>query len=45
VYLGKSNSFMNGAAFFLAVNFIVALSFSAVFFVVAPRSRSRIAAL
>jgi diguanylate cyclase (GGDEF)-like protein len=41
----KSNDLMNGAAFFLTVNFIVALSFSAVFLVVAPRSRSRIAAI
>lgn len=36
---------MNGAAFFLAVNFIIAISFAAVFAVVATRSRSRIAAL
>ena len=36
---------MNGAVFFLAVNFIVALCFSAVFGVVATRSRSRTAAL
>jgi diguanylate cyclase (GGDEF)-like protein len=36
---------MNGAALFLTVNFIVALSFSTVFLVVAPRSRSRAAAL
>lgn len=35
---------MNGAVFFLVVNFIVALSFSAVFFVVARRSQSRAAA-
>ena len=36
---------MNGAAFFLAVNFIVAASFSAVFVVVARHSRSRTGAL
>jgi diguanylate cyclase (GGDEF)-like protein len=36
---------MNGAVFFLAVNFIVAMSFSAVFAVVSTRSRSRKAAL
>jgi diguanylate cyclase (GGDEF)-like protein len=36
---------MNGAAFFLVVNFIVAASFSAVFVVVARHSRSRVAAL
>jgi hypothetical protein len=36
---------MNGAVFFLAVNFIVAISFSAVFAVVSTRSRSRKAAL
>ncbi|MBW9117387.1 GGDEF domain-containing protein [Rhizobium cauense] len=36
---------MNGASFFLGVNFIVAASFSAVFVVVATRSRSRKAAL
>lgn len=35
---------MNGAVSFLVVNFIVALSFSAVFFVVARRSQSRTAA-
>lgn len=34
---------MNGAAFFLMVNFAVALSFSAVFFVVAQRSLSPLA--
>lgn len=34
---------MNGAAFFLMVNFAVALSFSAVFFVVAQRSTSPLA--
>lgn len=36
---------MNGAAFFLAVNFLVALCFSLVFAVVSTRSRSRTAAL
>jgi diguanylate cyclase (GGDEF)-like protein len=36
---------MNGAIFFLAVNFVVALCFSAVFAVVSTRSRSRKAAL
>jgi diguanylate cyclase (GGDEF)-like protein len=36
---------MNGAVFFLTVNFIVALSFSALFAVVATRSRSRVASL
>lgn len=36
---------MNGAVFFLVVNFIVALSFSAVFVVVARRSQSRTAAM
>lgn len=36
---------MNGAAYFLVVNFIVAISFSTVFAVVATRSRSRISAL
>ncbi|MDH4414683.1 MAG: diguanylate cyclase [Rhizobium sp.] len=36
---------MNGAAFFLVVNFIVAMSFSAVFIVVARRSQSRRAAI
>ncbi|TDK36631.1 GGDEF domain-containing protein [Rhizobium deserti] len=36
---------MNGAVFFLTVNFIVAISFSAVFAVVSTRSRSRTAAL
>ncbi|WJR69575.1 GGDEF domain-containing protein [Neorhizobium sp. CSC1952] len=36
---------MNGAAFFLAVNFIIAISFSLVFAVVSTRSRSRSAAL
>jgi len=36
---------MNGAAFFLAVNFIIAASFAAVFAVVSTRSRSRTAAL
>ena len=36
---------MNGAAFFLAVNFIIAVSFSTVFVAVATRSRSRIATL
>lgn len=36
---------MNGAAFFLVVNFVVAMSFSAVFAVVARRSQSRQAAL
>ncbi|MBC2775102.1 GGDEF domain-containing protein [Rhizobium sp. AQ_MP] len=36
---------MNGAAFFLVVNFIVALSFSAFFVVVARRSHSRTAAM
>jgi len=36
---------MNGAAFFLAVNFIVAMSFGIVFIVIAGKSRSRIAAL
>jgi diguanylate cyclase (GGDEF)-like protein len=36
---------MNGAVFFLAVNFVIALCFSAVFAVVAMRSRSRTASL
>jgi diguanylate cyclase (GGDEF)-like protein len=36
---------MNGATFFLVVNFLVAMSFSAVFAVVAQRSQSRKAAL
>ncbi len=36
---------MLGAVFFLAVNFVVAVSFSAVFIVVSTRSRSRRAAL
>ncbi len=36
---------MSGAVFFLAVNFVVALSFSAMFIVVAYRSQSRDAAL
>jgi diguanylate cyclase (GGDEF)-like protein len=36
---------MNGAPFFLMVNFVVALSFSAVFIVVARRSQSRRAAI
>ncbi len=36
---------MLGAVFFLAVNFVVAISFSAVFAVVSTRSRSRRAAL
>lgn len=36
---------MNGASFFLMVNFLVAMSFSAVFIVVARSSRSRSAAL
>lgn len=36
---------MNGAAFFLAVNFIIAICFGAVFAVVSTRSRSRTAAL
>jgi diguanylate cyclase (GGDEF)-like protein len=36
---------MNGAAFFLVVNFVVALSFSAVFLVVARRSLSPLAAI
>ncbi|CDZ27472.1 Diguanylate cyclase [Neorhizobium galegae bv. officinalis] len=36
---------MNGAAFFLAVNFIIAICFGAVFVVVSTRSRSRTAAL
>lgn len=36
---------MNGASFFLVVNFLVAMSFSAVFVVVARSSRSRSAAL
>ncbi len=36
---------MNGVAFFLGVNFVVAVCFSAVFAVVAARSRSRRAAL
>lgn len=36
---------MNGVAFFLGVNFVVAVCFSAVFAVVATRSRSRRAAL
>ncbi|MFB9950890.1 diguanylate cyclase domain-containing protein [Rhizobium puerariae] len=36
---------MNGAAFFLAVNFVIAISFSLVFAVVSTRSRSRTAAL
>ncbi|WP_117191194.1 GGDEF domain-containing protein [Rhizobium terrae] len=36
---------MNGAAFFLAVNFVIAASFAAMFAVVSTRSRSRTAAL
>lgn len=36
---------MNGAAFFLAVNFIIAISFSLVFALVSTRSRSRAASL
>ncbi len=36
---------MNGVAFFLGVNFVIAVCFSAVFAVVATRSRSRRAAL
>lgn len=36
---------MSGAVFFLAVNFIVAMCFCAVFAVVASRSRSRMAAI
>ncbi len=36
---------MNGTNFFLAVNFIVAMSFCAVFIVVSTQSRSRVAAL
>ncbi|MDQ0422815.1 diguanylate cyclase (GGDEF)-like protein [Peteryoungia aggregata LMG 23059] len=36
---------MNGAAFFLVVNFVVAMSFSAVFAIVARRNQSRRAAL
>lgn len=36
---------MNGAAFFLAVNFVVAMSFATVFMVVARRSQSRKAAI
>ena len=36
---------MNGATFFLGVNFIIAASFAAVFAVVSTRSRSRTAAL
>jgi len=36
---------MNGAAFFLAVNFIIAISFSLIFAVVSARSRSRAASL
>ncbi|SFA74016.1 diguanylate cyclase (GGDEF) domain-containing protein [Rhizobium sp. NFR07] len=36
---------MNGAVFFLTVNFVVALSFSALFAVVAMRGRSRVASL
>ncbi|EKF61627.1 diguanylate cyclase [Agrobacterium albertimagni AOL15] len=36
---------MNGAAFFLVVNFVVAISFAAVFMVVAGRSQSRKAAI
>jgi diguanylate cyclase (GGDEF)-like protein len=36
---------MNGAAFFLVVNFVIAASFAAVFAVVSTRSRSRTAAL
>lgn len=36
---------MNGAAFFLAVNFVVATSFATVFMVVARRSQSRKAAI
>ncbi|TWF49663.1 diguanylate cyclase (GGDEF)-like protein [Neorhizobium alkalisoli] len=38
------DGFMNGAVFFLAVNFIVAICFSAVFAVVSTRSLSRAAA-
>ncbi len=36
---------MNAAAFFLAVNFVIALSFAVVFVVVSTRSRSRTASL
>ena len=36
---------MNGADFFLAVNFLIGLSFAVVFLIVSTRSRSRIAAL
>lgn len=36
---------MNGATFFLAVNLIIAISFSLIFVVVSTRSRSRTAAL
>jgi diguanylate cyclase (GGDEF)-like protein len=36
---------MNGAIFFLTVNFVVALSFATLFMVVATRSRSRVASL
>jgi diguanylate cyclase (GGDEF)-like protein len=35
---------MNGANFFLVVNFLVGLSFSSVFLIVSTRSRSRVAA-
>lgn len=45
VEVSNSGKLMNGAAFFLAVNFVTAASFGAVFLVVASRSQSRIAAL
>lgn len=41
---GHDSAKMNGAAFFLVVNFAVAMSFSAVFLVVARRSQSPAAA-
>ncbi|WP_217609149.1 hypothetical protein, partial [Bacillus sp. GbtcB10] len=40
-----TDGLMNGAAFFLVVNFITAISFSVVFAVVSTRSRSRTASL
>jgi diguanylate cyclase (GGDEF)-like protein len=41
----RSDGLMNGTAFFLAANFIIAISFSLVFGVVSTRSRSRTSAL
>jgi diguanylate cyclase (GGDEF)-like protein len=42
--VSNNGKLMNGAAFFLAVNFVTAASFGAVFLVVATRSQSRTAA-